>query len=429
MSASANSASTIRFRPLNVGRYFLWGAFALVLAALPLVFNAGFAITMMSQMGIFIIAALAYNMLLGETGLLSFGHAVYTGLGAYFSIHALNWIASGTLPLPVALVPLIGGLFGLLFGLLFGYIITKKAGTTFAMITLGIGEMVFAASLMFPSFFGGEGGISANRVVGKGFLGITYGPPIQVYYLIALWTFVSMVAMFALTRTPLGRVANAVRDNPERVEFIGYNTHIVRFLMFALSGFFAGIAGGLSAINFEIVSAESVSAQRSGGMLLAAYIGGVGVFFGPVIGAIIFTFFVVAMSNMTKAWLLYLGLFFMAIVMFAPGGIASVILMNLRVWKAGFMNRLWKPYAALVAAGLIAFGGFVAVVEMTYKLSDSGGSGAFSVFGIPIDVAKPLSWTVAGLVLIVGGVLYRKAWVAMKREWDDIQSILAGRAT
>jgi branched-chain amino acid transport system permease protein len=424
---SANSATTIRFRPLNVGRYFVWGAFALVLAVLPAVFNAGFAITMMSQMGIFIIAALAYNMLLGETGLLSFGHAVYTGLGAYFSIHALNWIAAGALPLPVTLVPLVGGLFGLLFGLLFGYIITKKAGTTFAMITLGIGEMVFAASLMFPSFFGGEGGISANRVVGKGFLGVTYGPAIQVYYLIAFWTFVSMVAMFALTRTPLGRVANAVRDNPERVEFIGYNTHIVRFLMFALSGFFAGIAGGLSAINFEIVSAESVSAQRSGGMLLAAYIGGVGVFFGPVIGAIIFTFFVVAMSNMTKAWLLYLGLFFMAIVMFAPGGIASVILMNLRVWKAGFMNRLWKPYAALAAAGLVALGGFVAVVEMTYKLSDSGGSGAFSVFGMPIDVAKPLSWIVAGLILAVGGFLYRKAWVAMKREWDDIQSVLAER--
>ena len=429
MSASLDRGTTIRFRPLDVGRYVVWGTVAMGFVILPLIFREGFAITMMSQMGIFIIAALGYNMLLGQTGLLSFGHAVYTGLGSYFAIHALNWIAAGTLPIPVTLVPLVGGLFGLLFGLLFGYIITKKAGTTFAMITLGIGEMVFAASLMFPSFFGGEGGISANRVVGKPFLGITYGPAIQVYYLIALWTFVSMIAMFALTHTPLGRVANAVRDNPERVEFIGYNTHIVRFLMFALSGFFAGIAGGLSAINFEIVSAESVGAQRSGGMLLAAYIGGVGVFFGPVIGAILFTFFVVAMSNMTKAWLLYLGLFFVAIVMFAPGGIASVILMNLRVWKAGFMNRLWKPYAAVVATGLVALAGFVAIVEMIYKLSDSGGSGAFSVFGIPVNVGAAMPWVVAGLVLVIGGFLYRRAWVAMKREWDEIQSLLAGRST
>jgi branched-chain amino acid transport system permease protein len=428
MSANLGSGAAIRFRPLNVGRYFLWGSLAMVFVILPLIFREGFAITMMSQMGIFIIAVLAYNMLLGQTGLLSFGHAVYTGLGAYFAIHALNWIAAGALPLPVTLVPLVGGLFGLLFGLLFGYIITKKAGTTFAMITLGIGEMVFAASLMFPSFFGGEGGISANRMVGKPFLGITYGPAIQVYYLIALWTFVSMIAMFALTHTPLGRVANAVRDNPERVEFIGYNTHIVRFLMFALSGFFAGIAGGLSAINFEIVSAESVGAQRSGGMLFAAYIGGVGVFFGPVIGAILFTFFVVAMSNMTKAWLLYLGIFFMAIVMYAPGGIAAVVLMNLRVWKAGFMNRLWKPYLAVFATGLVALVGFVAIVEMIYKLSDSGGGGAFSVFGIPVNVGAAMPWVVAGLVLVIGGFLYRRAWVAMKREWDEIQSILAGRS-
>ncbi|MGA8055483.1 MAG: branched-chain amino acid ABC transporter permease [Burkholderiales bacterium] len=418
----------LKFPPTNVGRYALWGGFALVLAALPLVFRQGFAITIMSQMGIFIIAALSYNMLLGQTGLLSFGHSVYSGLGAYFAIHTLNWIAAGKILLPVALVPLVGGLVGLVFAILFGYITTKKAGTTFAMITLGIGEMVFAASLIFPSFFGGEGGISANRVVGKPFLGLTYGPAVQVYYLIATWTLVAMIAMFALTQTPLGRLANAVRDNPERVEFIGYNTHVVRFMMFALSGFFAGIAGGLSAINFEIVSAESVGAQRSGGMLVAAYIGGVGVFFGPVIGAIIFTFFVVAISNMTKAWLLYLGLFFVAIVMVAPGGIASVVLMNLRVWKAGFMNRLWKPYAAVLATGLIALVGFVMVVEMTYKISDSGTGGKVSVFGVQIDAGTQTPWIVAAVVLTIGGFLYRRAWVASRRRWDEIQVLLQTRS-
>jgi len=428
MSAALKSGEVPKFRPTNVGRYALWGGFALVLAALPLVFKQGFAITIMSQMGIFIIAALSYNMLLGQTGLLSFGHAVYSGLGAYFAIHTLNWIAAGKILLPVALVPLVGGLVGLVFAILFGYITTKKAGTTFAMITLGIGEMVFAASLIFPSFFGGEGGISANRVVGEPFLGLTYGPAVQVYYLIATWTLVAMIAMLALTQTPLGRLANAVRDNPERVEFIGYNTHMVRFMMFALSGFFAGIAGGLSAINFEIVSAESVGAQRSGGMLVAAYIGGVGVFFGPVIGAIIFTFFVVAISNMTKAWLLYLGLFFVAIVMVAPGGIASVVLMNLRVWKAGFMNWLWKPYAAVLATGLIALVGFVMVVEMTYKISDSGTGGKVSVFGVQIDAGTQTPWIVAAVVLTIGGFLYRRAWLALKRKWDEIQVLLQTRS-
>ena len=109
------------------------------------------------------------------------------------------------------------------------------------MITLGLGELVFAMSLMIPEFFGGEGGVSGNRVVGQAVMGITYGPAIQVYYLIAVYTFISVVLMFAFTQTPLGRMLNAVRDNPERVEFVGYNTQRVRYTAFIIAGFFAGI--------------------------------------------------------------------------------------------------------------------------------------------------------------------------------------------
>ncbi len=220
------------------------------------------------------------------------------------------------------------------------------------MITLGIGEMVFAASLMFPGFFGGEGGITADRASGGPFLGIagiTFGPQIQVYYLIAVWCFACMIAMFALTQTPLGRIANAVRDNPERAEFIGYNTQRVRWLMLILSSFFAGIAGGLTAINFEIVSAENVSAVRSGGVLLAAFMGGAAFFFGPILGAVVFVFFAVALSEYTKAWQLYLGVFFVLLVMYAPGGLSSLILMNLRVMKFKKFARLRDPYVGSAA--------------------------------------------------------------------------------
>jgi branched-chain amino acid transport system permease protein len=120
---------------------------------------------------------------------------------------------------------------------LLGYVTTRKAGTTFAMISLGIGELVAACSLMFPGVFGGEGGVSGNRVVGKeAFLGFTWGPQVEMYGLIVLWAFICTVAMFALTQTPLGRMANAVRDNPERAEFVGYDTERVRFLMVVLSG-------------------------------------------------------------------------------------------------------------------------------------------------------------------------------------------------
>ncbi|MBP8087437.1 MAG: branched-chain amino acid ABC transporter permease, partial [Polaromonas sp.] len=175
------------FKPLNVARWLIWSLFALVLAAMPLLFNSGLAITVLSQMGIAIIACLSYNMLLGQGGMLSFGHAVYTGLGAFLAMHALNSIGGG-LPLPVSLVPLVGGLAGIGFAVLFGYVSTRKSGTTFAMITLGLGELVFALSLMIPEFFGGEGGVSGNRVVGPVRAGISFGPPVQVYYLIALYT-------------------------------------------------------------------------------------------------------------------------------------------------------------------------------------------------------------------------------------------------
>jgi len=221
MESNYESRARYRFRPWNVGRWVLWSLFALVLVVAPMIWTSGFALTMLSQMGIAIVALLAYNILLGQGGMLSFGHAVYTGLGSFLAIHTMNKIASGAIWLPMSMVPLAGALGGLFFAALLGYVTTKKAGTPFAMITLGIGELVWSMSLMIPEFFGGEGGVASNRVVGEPFLGITFGPQIQVYYLIAVYCFVCTVLMFALTRTPLGRMLNAVRDNPERVEFIG----------------------------------------------------------------------------------------------------------------------------------------------------------------------------------------------------------------
>jgi branched-chain amino acid transport system permease protein len=419
---------TLKFKPINTVRWFVWGAFALVLAALPLVFREGFALTLMSQMGIMIIFALSYNMLLGQTGLLSFGHAVYMGLGAYFAIHALNLIGQGKLALPVTLLPLVGGCFAALFGALIGWVTTRKAGVAFAMISLGIGEMVHGMSLMFPAFFGGEGGINGNRMVGKAVLGITYGPAIQVYYLIALWTFLSMAAMFALTQTPLGRIANAVRDNEERAAFVGYSVERVRLLMFVLSAFFAGIAGGLAAINYEIVTAETVSTLRSGAVLLAAYIGGVAVFFGPVIGAVVFTYFQTALSGITKAWLLYLGLFFIAIVMFAPGGIAMILVQNLRVWKSGLLGRLGRPYGLALAAGLPAAAGFVGIVEMTYHVSAAGAPREMMLGGIAVAPFSATPWLVCVVLAAAGTGLCLVAWRRVRAEWDGVQREIEAKA-
>ena len=415
----------MNYAPLNVGRWVIWGALALVFIVAPLVFRGGFALTMLIQMGTMIIFALSYNMLLGQGGMLSFGHAVYSGLGAYLSVHALNLIGKGAFPFPVTLLPLIGGLSGMAFGILFGYVTTRRAGTTFALISLGIGEMVFACVLMFPGFFGGEAGVSANRVVGQPFLGITYGPAIQVYYLVAVWCFLSVVAMFALTQTPLGRMANAVRDNPERAEFVGYDTQKVRFFQLVLSAFFAGVAGALSCINFEIVSAENVSPIRSGGVLIATYIGGVPFFLGPILGAIVFIFFVVALSGFTKAWLLYLGIFFVTMVIYAPGGIASLLLMQIPLIRARRLGELALPYALAAGAGLIAMVGLIGIVEMVYRLSEQGASTILNVFGLSFDARTTPPWIGFAIVFAAGLVAIRYASRLLGERFGAIQQDLA----
>jgi branched-chain amino acid transport system permease protein len=302
---------------------------------------------------------------------------------------------------------------------------TRRAGTPFAMITLGIGEMVFAASLMFPGFFGGEGGVTADRAGGTPFLGIdriTFGPQIQVYYLIAVWCFGCMIAMYALTQTPLGRIANAVRDNPERAEFIGYNTQRVRWLMMILSTFFAGIAGGLAAINFEIVSAENVSAIRSGGVLLAAFIGGVAFFFGPILGAVVFVFFAVALSEYTKAWQLYLGVFFVLLVMYAPGGLSSLILMNLRVLKFKKFARLRDPYVGLLLAALALAFGVVLIIELMYHVTLNVGQGPdVRLFGFSFDTARAPGWVFAVSTLAAAAAAFEFYRRRFKQQWHEAQ--------
>lgn len=414
----------LHYKPLNFGRWVIWSFTAILFIAAPLVFTSGFARALLSQMGIMIVFALSYNMLLGQTGLLSFGHAVYSGLGAYFAIHALAMLGRGEIVFPVSLLPLVGGLAGLAFGIVFGYLITKKAGTTFAMITLGIGEMVFAASLMFPGFFGGEAGISGNRTAGGPFLGIsslTFGPDIQVYYLIATWTFLCIVAMFALTQTPLGRMANAVRDNPERAEFVGYDTQRVRWIMVMLAGFFAGVSGGLSAINLESVGSGAVHAVVSGGVLLAAFIGGVLFFFGPILGAIVFVFFAYALSEYTQAWHLYLGVFFVLLVMYAPGGLSALLLLNLRVAKFGKFRRLRDPYVGVLLTGFTVLVGTVLLIEMTYHLTLAAHmTPVVRLFGFPFDTSRAESWVFAVATLVGGAIAFEYARRGFKREWDAI---------
>ena len=415
------SSNVYQFKPFNVGRVVVWSLYALLLLTIPILFSSSLSQTMLSQMGIAIIVCLSYNILLGQGGMLSFGHAVYSGMGSFLAIHTLNEV-SGGFPLPVSLIPIVGGLASMAVAILLGWVTTKKAATPFAMITLGIGELVWAMSLMFPEFFGGEGGVSGNRVTGAKTFGITYGPQIELYYLIAVYTFICTGLMFAFTRTPLGRMLNAVRDNPERVEFVGYDTQKVRYIAFIIAAFFAGISGGLAALNFEIVTSEVVSGYRSGAYLLFTFLGGATFFFGPIIGAILMVLAFVLLSEFTKAWLLYLGLIFLFMVMYAPGGVASLIMMNVRVAMFGHLKKLWVSYLALASTALVVLLGAAAMIEMVYHLQLNAALGSQLTFlGATLDSKSTSSWFGAAFVMLTGIGLFEVCRRQFAREWGQIQ--------
>ena len=309
---------------------------------------------MLSQIGIMVIFALSYNMLMGQAGLLSFGHAVLLGLGGYVTAHVITASKAGALPLPLEATPLVGGLGGLFFAIVLGYFATKQRATAFAMITLGIGELITACALMFQTFFGGEGGVSTNRMIGRSLFGAGYAQPLQVYYLIVAWTAVAVALMLLLTRTPLGRMANACRDNFERAQFVGYDPRMVRFVQFSLSGFFAGIAGALYAHYQLVVSNEGFGIERSILFLAMIIIGGTGSIMGTLMG----TAFVVLLpesmewitaslkggaidkalslnTNITFLREIAIGLIIIAFLMFEPDGLAHR-------WRQ--IKTYWKLY-------------------------------------------------------------------------------------
>jgi branched-chain amino acid transport system permease protein len=400
--------------------YGIWVAVALLLLVLPKILGSGGALTTFSLIGISIIFSLSYNILLGQTGLLSFGHAVYYGLGGFLVIHAINIISANKLPIPLPVVPLVGGLTGLFFAALLGWVSTQRSGTAFAMISLGVAELIASSALILRTFFGGEAGISANRTKLFRLFDWNFGPQIQIYYLVAAWTLLAVIAMYALTRTPLGRMCNAVRDNPERVQFVGYDPHVVRYLAFCFAGFFAGIAGALAAINFEIANSAYLGAVQSGTVLFSTYIGGVGYFIGPIVGAIFVTVLSLSLSDLTPVWQLYFGLFFIAVVTFAPGGITGLLMMHRPLLKGGTLGKVLPAYLIAFIPTLALVAGLVLAIEtVVHHTVNPGDDPNIKAFGMNFNASSPITWIIA-LFLIVGGFFVaRETWRRLARAWDD----------
>jgi branched-chain amino acid transport system permease protein len=306
--------------------------------------------------------------------------------------------------------------------------VTKRAGTVFAMISLGIGELIASSSLILRSVFGGESGITTDRTTLPHVFGWSFGPQLQVYYLIAFWLMVSAIAMYALTRTPFGRICNAVRDNPERVEFIGYDPHVVRFLACCFAGLFAGIAGGLAAINFEIANSAYLGAAESATVLFAAFIGGTAYFFGPILGAVVVTYLQLGLNNVTTVWQFYFGIIFIGIVMFAPSGIAGLVMMHRPLVRARTLGMIFPAYLLSVIPTLALACGVVLVIETAARYAASaGGDKDVTFFSASFDSTAPLIWAV-GTILIVGGFFVaRLTWQAVAAAWDRATTVARDR--
>jgi branched-chain amino acid transport system permease protein len=388
-------------RARSIGRWAPWAALALLLAAPPFVVQQGWLFAYLAQAAAMIVFALSYNLLLGETGLLSFGHAAYAGLGAFVAAHLFNRFG-----MALPWLPLVGGVAGAAFGVLFGLVATRRAGTAFAMITLGMGELVAAAVWTLPEGFGGAAGVAIDRGSGPPWGALTFGPQRQAYALIAGWAALSIVAMFALTRTPLARIANAVRDDATRVAALGIDPRRIRLVMFVFAAFFAGVAGTLTLIDVELASSESVAMTRSGAVLIATVIGGSSTFFGPAVGAIVLTGLSVALASVTRAWPVYLGMLFIAVVLRLPQGVAGWWAAHrARVERYGG-GRLALAYGlgfAMAAAWLAAL---VIAVESLYArrfAADAGGVWQIGRFAFDLGAAS--TWWAIAVLAAAGGAM------------------------
>jgi len=374
--------------------------------------------------------ALAFTLAMGQAGMLSFGHAAYYGLGAFAALHLMRAVEQKLFGFPTPLIPLAGALVGFVFGLAFGWFATQRTGVYFSMVTLALAELLLTLAPTWNALFGGESGISTMRGASWG---VSFGDDAHVYYLTLGWFVVSAWCMWAFTKTPVGRLALALRDNEQRVRFLGFNAHVARTLIFAISCLFAGVAGALLAIANEATNYTIFSAQASANVVLQTFIGGAGTFFGPALGAIIMTFFARVTSDLTRSWLLYQGLIFVLVMLFAPQGLGGLVALHARKVKAGGWKHLVAPYLLCLAVGLLLIAGLVFAVEsihvvmtdayLAQRTAAQGEWVPYELFGRSFEPASPATWAIPIMLLAVGGWLLpptrritQRAWLAATRD-------------
>src|SRR5499427_3712318 len=276
----------------------------------------------------FAVACMGLNILVGNTGLVSFGHGAWFGLGAYAAALSQRYWFPGSVSLPV--------LFALVFvavsAVLSGALILRRRGVYFSLLTLALTALLFAIGYRWTEFTGGESGLGG--VTRATVLGIDLERDGNYYWVVAGVAMGVCFLLWRFHRSPVGHVLVAIRENEQRARFIGYPADRYKLFAFALSAAITALAGALSVFNHRFASAEPISVTFSGELLAMVVIGGMRSFLGPALGALFFILFREFLSIWTPNWLLFFGLLFVGFIVFSPTGLVGVAQRVLAPWRA-----------------------------------------------------------------------------------------------
>jgi branched-chain amino acid transport system permease protein len=289
------------------------------LALLPLVVRHAIA----TEILIFAIFGLGLNLLLGYTGLLSFGQATFFGSAAYVAGYLLKYYGIGIF---TALA--IGVGVGALSALLVGYLCVQRSGLYFIMLTFALNQLFYFVAYQWTSVTGGEDGMPG--IPRPALLGIDFRQPLAYYVLVAALFLLALWVMKRIVDSPLGTILQAIRENEVRAEAVGYNVPRFKLLAFVIGGAFSGFAGVLYAMLFGIVPLEAIGFVFSGNVVFATLIGGSGSLYGPLIGSVVFIWLSESMSVVWARWPLLLGVAFVIVVLFFRGGVVEAWA---RIWR------------------------------------------------------------------------------------------------
>lgn len=269
---------------------------------------------------IFALFALSFNILLGFTGLLSFGHAAFFGIGACAAgLAMIHWDAGVLTALGV------GALFSFVVALTIGFLCLKSHGIAFAFLTLAFAELIYFVAYQWSSLTGGEDGLGVPRR-GLEFMGFVLNlkDASSRYYFILAVVILCFYLISRILNSPLGRVLASIRENEERTSFLGFNTKTYKLISFALSGLFSGVAGVLYTVHLAFVPIENMHWSTSGEIVIITLLGGMGNFFGPTVGTALFIGLREVISGFFDRWQLVVGIVFVLIVIFAPDGLCGI---------------------------------------------------------------------------------------------------------